>query len=110
MIEQLQEARRSAGWSQRTLAIRIGVDAQAVKRLESGVGSVTTLIAAMTALNFQVTGIGPGRELHEQLSNRRLKLGLSLDRAATRSAPSSHAAASLLATAVTVLQTTGRVG
>jgi transcriptional regulator with XRE-family HTH domain len=55
MIEQLQEARRSAGWSQRTLAIRIGVEAQAIKRLESGVGSVATLTAAMTALDRVAT-------------------------------------------------------
>jgi ribosome-binding protein aMBF1 (putative translation factor) len=46
MIEHLREAHRSADWSQRALAIRIGVDAQAVKRLESGVGSVATLTAA----------------------------------------------------------------
>jgi transcriptional regulator with XRE-family HTH domain len=95
MLEQLQEARRSAGWSQRTLAIRIGVDAQAIKRLESGIGSVATLTAAMTALNFQLTGIGPGRELHEQLSNRRRKLGLSLDRVATRARLSRATIASL---------------
>jgi transcriptional regulator with XRE-family HTH domain len=95
MIEQLQEARRSAGWSQRTLAIRIGIDAQAIKRLESGVGSVATLTAAMTALNFQLTGIGRGRELHEQLSDRRRKLGLSLDRVATRARLSRATIASL---------------
>jgi transcriptional regulator with XRE-family HTH domain len=76
MLEQLQKARRSAGWSQRTLAIRIGAEAQAIKRLESGVGSVATLTAVMTALNFRLTGIGPGREVHEQLNNRRRKLGL----------------------------------
>jgi transcriptional regulator with XRE-family HTH domain len=95
LLKQLQEARRSAGWSQRTLAIRIGVEAQAVKRLESGVGSVATLTAAMNALNFQLTGIGPGRELHEQLSNRRRKLGLSLDRVATRARLSRATIASL---------------
>jgi transcriptional regulator with XRE-family HTH domain len=95
MIEQLREARRAAGWSQRTLAIRIGVNAQAIKRLESGIGSVATLTAAMIALNFQLTGIGPGRELHEQLSNRRRKLGLSLDRVAARARLSRATIASL---------------
>jgi transcriptional regulator with XRE-family HTH domain len=67
MIKQLRESRRSAGWSQKTCAARIGVDAQAIKRLEAGIGSVATLIAAMTALNFQLTGLGPGKTLPEQL-------------------------------------------
>jgi transcriptional regulator with XRE-family HTH domain len=77
------------------LAIRIGVDAQAIKRLESGVGSVATLTAAMAALNSQLTGIGPGRQLHEQLSNRRRKLDLSLDRVAARARLSMATIASL---------------
>lgn len=84
MIKELRLARRSAGWSQRTLAGRIGVDAQTIKRLEKGVGSVTTLVAAMTALNFRLTGLGPGTALHEQLRDRRRKQSISLEQLASK--------------------------
>ena len=84
MIEELREARRSAGWSQRTLADRIGVNAQTVKRLEQGVGSVRTLIAVMAALDFRLTGLGPGKSLPEQLRDRRHARSLSLDGLAIR--------------------------
>ncbi|WP_176497128.1 helix-turn-helix domain-containing protein [Sphingomonas sp. HMP6] len=59
MIDQIRKVRRECGWSQRTLAARICVDAQAIKRLEGGAGSVATLIAAMTALHIRLTGLGP---------------------------------------------------
>lgn len=88
MIDELRDARRSAGWSQKTLAARIGVDAQAIKRLEKGVGSVVTLNSAMTALDFQLTGLGPGKTLPEQLRARRRKLSLSLDQIAARTSMS----------------------
>lgn len=84
MIEELREARRLAGWSQKTLAGRIGVDAQAIKRLEKGVGSVPTLVAAMTALDFRLTGLGPGRTLPEQLRACRRRRSMSLDELAGR--------------------------
>lgn len=84
MIDELRRARRSAGWSQRTLATRIGVDAQTVKRLESGVGSVQTLVSAMAALDFALAGLGPGKTLGDQLRGRRTRLGLSLSEAARR--------------------------
>ena len=78
LIDQLRDARRQAGWSQRTLACRVGVDPQAIKRLEQGIGSVTTLVAVMTALEFRLTGLGPGRSLAEQLRARRRQRSLSL--------------------------------
>lgn len=74
-----------AGWSQRTLAERIGVDTQTIKRLEKGVGSVPTLIAAMETLGFRLTGIGPGRTLSEQLRTRRRKRLMSLNELALKS-------------------------
>jgi ribosome-binding protein aMBF1 (putative translation factor) len=37
--------------SQRTLAARIGIDVQKVRRLESGVGAVLTLLEIMSALD-----------------------------------------------------------
>lgn len=85
LLEELRQARQSAGWSQKTLAERIGTSAQAIKRLEKGIGSVSTLNAAMDALDFRLTGIGPGKTLSEQLRNRRRKRCLSLDRVALRS-------------------------
>jgi transcriptional regulator with XRE-family HTH domain len=78
LIEELREARRQAGWSQRTLAGRIGVDPQTIKRLERGIGSVTTLVATMNALDFRLTGLAPGRTLEEQLRARRRQRALSL--------------------------------
>lgn len=84
LLEELREARKSAGWSQRTLAERIGIEAQAVKRLERGVGSVATLISAMAALDFRLTGLGPGSSLPEQLRARRRRRSMSLDELASR--------------------------
>lgn len=95
MIEELRLARRSEGWSQTTLANRIGVDAQTIKRMEKGVGSVKTLIAAMAALDFRLTGLGPGSALPEQLRIRRLKRSISLDQMAVRTGLSRTTIASL---------------
>ncbi|MGN6278951.1 MAG: helix-turn-helix domain-containing protein [Sphingomonas sp.] len=39
----------------------------------------------MTALDFRLTGLGPGSTLAEQLRNRRLKRSLSLAQVAARS-------------------------
>lgn len=84
LIKELREARQSAGWSQRTLAQRIGDDTQTIKRLEKGTGSVSTLIAVMAVLDFRLTGLGRGKTLAEQLRNRRRKRAWSLDQAAGR--------------------------
>lgn len=84
LIEELRQARRSAGWSQKTLAKRIGVDPQAIRRLEKGIGLVPTLIAVMTALDFRLTGLGSGRTLPAQLRDARRKRSMSLDELALR--------------------------
>lgn len=95
MIDELKVARKSAGWSQRTLAERIGVDTQSVKRLESGVGSVPTLISAMKALDFRLNGLGPGSSLPDQLRACRLARSLSIATVATRADLSRTTVASL---------------
>lgn len=69
---------------QRTLAERSGESAQAIFRLERGIGSVSTLEAVMRALDFRLTGIGPGKSLAEQLTTRRLKLSMSIEALAKR--------------------------
>jgi transcriptional regulator with XRE-family HTH domain len=84
VINELRDARRSAGWSQKTLAERIATDAQTIKRLEKGVGSVATLVAAMNALNFRLAGLGPGKSLPEQLRLRRQQRSISLEQMAVR--------------------------
>lgn len=84
LIGELREARRLAGWSQRTLAARIGVDAQVIKRLEKGIGSVPTLMAAMAALDFRLTGLAPGKTLPEQLRASRRRRSMSLDQMAMK--------------------------
>ena len=74
-----------AGLSRRALAERIDhVDAQTIKRLESGIGTVATLVAVMKALDFRLTGMGPGATLPKQLQARRRARSLSLDEAASR--------------------------
>lgn len=95
MIGELREARRLAGWSQRSLAERLSVDPQTIKRLEKGVGSVSTLTEAMSALNFHLTGLGPGKTLPAQLRARRRKLSLSLADMATKTGLSQTTVASL---------------
>ena len=95
MISEIRQARRSAGWSQKTLADRIGVDVQTIKRLEKGVGSVTTMVALMSALDFRLTGLGPGSSLAEQLRNSRLKRSLSVAEVARRTGSSRATVASI---------------
>ena len=77
------------------LAAKINVEPQVVKRLEAGIGSVTTLVAVKAALDFQLNGIGPGRTLGDQLRSLRLRKGLSLEALATRTKLSRATIASL---------------
>jgi len=84
LIDDLRAARKEKGWLQRTLAERSGESAQAIFRLERGIGSVSTLEAVMRALDFRLTGIGPGKSLAEQLSTRRLKLSMTIEALAKR--------------------------
>ncbi|MDJ0278897.1 DNA N-6-adenine-methyltransferase [Sphingomonas sp. 2R-10] len=84
LIAALIEARRSSGVSQSTLAARIGVPVQKIKRLERGVGSVETLAAVMTAIDFRLTGLGPGDTLGAKLRASRLRRGWTLEKAASR--------------------------
>lgn len=84
MIYDLKAARRSAGLTQGALAARIGVDAQTVKRLEKGVGSVAILVMVMEALEYRLTGLGRGAGLGDQLRSRRLGRAMSITEAASR--------------------------
>lgn len=77
------------------MAERLGVDPQIIKRLEKGIGSVSTLSAAMRALNFHLAGLGPGKTLPDQLRARRLRLSLSLNEVATKTRLSRTTIASL---------------
>ncbi|QFI62661.1 helix-turn-helix domain-containing protein [Qipengyuania flava] len=84
LIDDLRAARQEKGWLQRTLAERSGTSAQAIFRLERGIGSASTLEAAMQALDFRLTGIGPGKSLAGQLRNRRLKRKITIEALAKR--------------------------
>ena len=84
LIDEIRQARRDRGWSQRFLSERVGCSSQMIKRLEAGVGSVATLVAVMHALEFRLTGLGPGATLAEQLRNRRHKRGWSVAATATK--------------------------
>lgn len=46
---------------------------------------MTTLVAAMNALDFRLNGLGPGSTFGEQLQNRRLKRSFSIAQVAARS-------------------------
>ncbi|PZU13694.1 DNA N-6-adenine-methyltransferase [Qipengyuania sp. YIM B01966] len=84
LIEEIRQARKDCGWSQRFLAERIGCSAQVIKRLEAGIGSVETLVAVMDALEFRLTGVGPGMTLANQLREKRRKRGWSVAATATK--------------------------
>lgn len=84
LIAALVEARRSSGVSQTTIAARLGVPLQKIKRLERGVGSVETLAAVMSALDFRLTGLGPGDTFGAKLRASRLRRGWTLEKAASR--------------------------
>lgn len=47
-------------------------------------GSVSTLVAVMGALEFRLTGLGPGKTLGEQLRNKRLARNWSLRKTADK--------------------------
>ncbi|MCG7350071.1 helix-turn-helix domain-containing protein, partial [Sphingomonas sp. ACRSK] len=84
LISAIIEARRSTGMSQTALATRIDAPLQKIKRLERGVGSVETLTAAMSAIDFRLTGVAPGKTLASQLRACRLRRGWTLEEAASR--------------------------
>jgi len=73
----LRATRRSCGLSQTALGNLLEVDRQAIARLERGVGSVEILIRAMSALDYQLSGLARGARIDEQLRNRRERLDLS---------------------------------
>lgn len=77
------------------MAERVGVEPQTIKRLERGIGSVATLVAAMEALNLHLTGVGRGKTLPDQLRERRRKLSLSLAEVAAKTGLSRTTIASL---------------
>ena len=95
LIDEIRQARQSAGWSQKTLAARAGCSAQAIKRLEGGVGSVDTVVAVMKALDFRLTGLSPGATLHEAMRNRRISRKWSLGNLAAKTGMSRTTIASL---------------
>ncbi|KQN80540.1 DNA N-6-adenine-methyltransferase [Sphingomonas sp. Leaf62] len=95
LIDDLRAARLSAGWSRVSLAQRVGVDPQTIKRLEKGVGSMSTLTSVMAVLDFRLAGLGPGRTLHEQLRASRRRRSISLDGLAAKTGLSRTTVASL---------------
>lgn len=84
LVMGLREARRSVGWSQRTLAVRVGLTPQTIKRLEQGIGSADTLRTVMEALAFRLSGVGPGANLAAQLRACRLRRSLTVADVARR--------------------------
>lgn len=95
MLSDLKDARRLAGWSQKALADRIGVEALKVSRLEQGIGSTATLLAVMAVLDFHLTGLAPGATLAEQLHKSRQKRSMSISQAASRAGLTRKTVASL---------------
>lgn len=83
-LDVLVEARKAEHRSVPNLAKMAGVAPSAIRNLEDGKGPVATLLAVMEALPFQVTGLAPGRTFAEQLLNRRVKKGISIEAAAAK--------------------------
>jgi len=110
LIDDVREARRLSGWTQRTLAARVGVSAQVIKRLEQSVGSVTKVVAVMAALDFRLTGLGLGNTVSAQTRHRRLKQGLSLERLAERTGLSCTTIAQLEKGAGSLVRRRGQIG
>lgn len=86
LLEGLAAARSSVGMSQSSLAEKIGVPRLTVTRMEAGIGSVSTLLAAMSALEFRVSGVARGSTLPEQLRARRERLKRSIPDVAAKAA------------------------
>jgi len=95
LIQEIREARRTLGLSQRMLAERSCVDVQTIRRMERGIGSMSTFMAAMKALDFHLTGVGRGATLSEQLRANRLSRSLSLREVAARTGMSRATIAAL---------------
>lgn len=79
LVAELVRAREVEHRSVRNLAEMAGVSAAAIRTLEMGRGRVATLVAVMEALPFHITGLAPGRTFAEQLPNRRVKMGKSVE-------------------------------
>lgn len=68
---------------------------QIIQRLEAGIGSVRTLLVVMAALEFRLSGLGPGTSLAGQLRQVRLKRGMTLEDLVRRTGLSRTTIASL---------------
>ena len=84
LLTELREAHRACGRSHASLAAKLDINPQMIERLEAGVGSVSMLVDAMAALDFQLIGIGPGRALGDELRDRHQKKALSQEKVAKR--------------------------
>jgi transcriptional regulator with XRE-family HTH domain len=89
LVEELKKARMSRGLSRAALAAAINVDPQAIKRLESGVGSFQTMLSVMAELDYHVAGLAKAGDLPKQLRLRRQNIGLTVNEAAKRARVSS---------------------
>jgi transcriptional regulator with XRE-family HTH domain len=84
LIDDLRAARHSKGLSRAVLAARIGIDAQVIKRLEAGIGTMPNLMLVLRALEYHFSGVARGADLPAQLRQRRRTLRLSLIEVAAR--------------------------
>jgi transcriptional regulator with XRE-family HTH domain len=79
LIEYLRTARENKGLTREQLAATINVDVQTIKRLEAGIGSVLTLVTAMTALDLHLASVAHAASLPQQLRAARIRRGWSLE-------------------------------
>ena len=82
LLKVINVARAAKGWSLADLAHKSGVSLRSIADLGAGSGSVQTMIAAMNALNIELSQIGNGSLLGVQLTDCREAQGLSVEQVA----------------------------
>jgi transcriptional regulator with XRE-family HTH domain len=84
LLQELRIAREGKGLTRAALAAQVGASEQAIKRLETGTGSVSLWLDAMKATELRLTGIAAGATIVEQLVHARRRKGLTVQDVADR--------------------------
>jgi DNA-binding XRE family transcriptional regulator len=81
--DEIAAARREAGLSQQRLADQIGVNREAIARLEAGSGSVSLVLRAMAAIPLRMRDVARGATIIDQIANARIRRKWTTDKLAS---------------------------